>query len=438
MCKREQRYVFTACVLNVLRFFSEILRLCCSVSAPAFAPRVSVVHWRFASLLMLHVMQISIIIVSHRERLSCSKFCMYALCVLLVSSFFIALCSVGMNMLVTLLLFVVVNGLYLTRKRRRLQELEEELGPGRGRVQRAPEEHVEPVDVFGIWAQRPPRARDRSFRGATRLSYTQFLHLLGEVGGAIEQNRHVRMHISEPTGQLRSAKLTTPNRLLLTLKFLTCGTSGEELSAEFGWSEPAVSEDLRHVVYALAETIAYEIQWPGPEAREVLSAVIGPQFGNAFGTTDHTFTPTFRLKGDWSGHRHGPVRSTQLACDSLGYIVWVVAGQIGARHDAFNYQRSNLPDLLRACDSRLLADAGYDGCGAELITPAAARRLALPAEQDLYAELHTSRRSRIEQYIGVLKALFRVVGKRWQRSDREFLSVCIVVACMLYNRVRRL
>lgn len=343
-----------------------------------------------------------------------------------------------MNLLLALLVFVVANGIFIARQRRRVQQLEEQQGPGRDRVPRAPQERFPAVDLFAQWSALPPRACERAFRTNTRLSRDQFLDLLAEVREDILANRHVRMHVAEPSGDVRATKLTVENRLLLGLKFLVCATSGEELAVEFGLSPAAVSEEIRHVIDALAANLSYEIAWPGPERRQQLSVLIGPQFVNAFGTADTTFTPTFRHAGDFSGHRHAPVRSHQLACDALGFVVDVVAGQIGARHDSFNYKRSTLPQLLRACGSSLLADSGYEGCGDELITPAAAERLAVPAEREFYRELHTSRRSRIEQFIGVIKALFRVVACRWPRHDREFLSVCVVVCCELYNRVKRL
>lgn len=233
--------------------------------------------------------------------------------------------------------------------------------------------------------------------------------------------------------------MTTENRLLMALSFLVTAQTETELAVMFGVSRSVVSEDLHHVVFAIAGTIDYDIIFPDDARQEQLSELLGPPFQRAFGTVDGTFTPTFRLRGDFTGHRHMAVRSHQIACDSLGYIVHIVAGQIGARHDAFNYARSELPDLLRACGFGLLADAGFEGTGNTLITPAAIRaRFPDPAQQELIIELHTSRRSRIEQFIGTMKALFRVVANKWQRADRAFLAVCVVACAMLYNRVRRL
>ena len=337
-----------------------------------------------------------------------------------------------MNVLVGALAVIAAGSALLALRRRRLRRLQAELGPGRGNVPRADPRDFPAVDVYGnLVAQ-----GDQSFRDVTRFTQQQFLDLLAEVRGAIEANRQVRPHV-EPTGRYHPAKLTTENRLLLGLKFLVCAESNTSLATQFGESPQAISEEIRHVVYALAGTLHYEIQWPGFDRRQRLSELLGPEFHTAFGTVDGTFTPTFHLRGDYSGHRHMDVRSHQIACDALGYIVHIVAGQLGSRHDAWNFQRSELPELLRACGSQLLADSGYEGTGGTLITPSAADRLR-EEEQELWREIHTSRRSRVEQFIGVLKALFRVVGHRWQRTDRAFLSVCVIASAMLYNRVKRL
>jgi hypothetical protein len=347
-----------------------------------------------------------------------------------------------MNLLLALLTFVVANGIVIAARRRRVQQLEAEIGPGRGNVQRAQPERVRVVDWFGEWSALPQRACDRSFLTNTRFTRKNFMDLLAELRPAIEANRRVRLHVPEPSGEPRATRMSTENRLIMTLKFLAHGTSNDVLATDFSVSASTVSEDLRHIVWAMASSLSYEIVFPDAERRARLSALIGPQFINAFGTFDDTFTPVFEHVGpagsDFSGFRNMPVRSHGLAADALGFLIDVVAGQVGSRHDSFNYKRSTLADVLRACGSRLLADSGFEGCGDELITPAAAERLADPAERDLYKELHTSRRSRIEQFIGVLKALFKVVAHKWERHDRQFLSVCVLVSCMLYNRVRRL
>jgi len=340
------------------------------------------------------------------------------------------------RLLTALLIFIVVNGIYIARQRRHVQQLREAIGVGRGRGPRAPHEHYEAIDVV----DQLTKQRGRSFEKATRFSRQQFFDLVYELLPDIVANREVRPHVPEPSGEIRSTKLTVPNRLLLAMKFLVCGSSGDDLSTQFGVSPSTVSEDIRHVVYAIAAGLAYEIDMPSPEQQQRLSALLGPEFERtfSFGSVDGTFTRSFSQTGDFSGHRHSFVRSHQIATDALGYIVHVVAGQIGARHDAYNYQKSNLRELLRACGATMLADAGYEGCGDELVTPSAANRILDADQRALFLELHTSRRSRVEQYIGVLKALFRVVGNRWQRHDRQFLSVCVFAACALYNRWKRL
>lgn len=263
--------------------------------------------------------------------------------------------------------------------------------------------------------------------------------LVTELRPVVAQNRRVRVNVDEPSGQLRPSKLTMENRILMTIKFLVFGSSLADLSNQFGLDDSAVNEELHHGVYAIAETLSFELTWPSAAQRQMLRDIMGPGFANAFGQVDGTFTPSFRQRGDYSGHRHTNLRAHQIATDSLGYIVHVVAGQIGSRHDAFNFQRSNLPDLLRASGANLLADIGYAGCEElGLVVPATASTMPNRAQRRAYNKRHKRWRSHVEQFIGVLKALFAVVARRWQRADRRFLSVCVLACCCLCNRWRRL
>lgn len=339
-----------------------------------------------------------------------------------------------MTLLAALLGFVAVNGALIALHRRHLRRQREQLGPGRGRVERAPERRFPATSMYASLVHQG----DQSFRAVTRLSGAEFRDVRDELRPLIEANRQVRLHVPEPTGRFHPTKLQLEDRLLLGVKFLVCGSSQQDLATQAGLSPAAVSEELRHVIYAIAGGLAYEVSWPDDERRRLLSTLLGPAFREEFGSVDGTWTPTFRKSGDYSGHRHTSLRSHQIACDSLGYIVHIVAGQIGSRHDAWNYQRSELPELLRACGWKLLADAGYEGCGNTLTTPSSVEQFAEPAEREMYLALHTSRRSRVEEFIGLLKALFKLVGKKWEHHDRQFLSVCVLASANLYNRVKRL
>jgi hypothetical protein len=334
-----------------------------------------------------------------------------------------------------LLLFLLFNQTAIDRRQRRIQELRHELRAGRGRGPRAAERRFPPVDVYSqLVAQGEP-----AFRSITRFSRHDFDDLVTELRPLIMANRHVRMNVDEPTGQIRSAKLTIPNRVLVTLKFLIFGESLAQLSSEFGWSVPAVNEEIHHGVYAIVQALHFEITFPDVAQQHALSAVYGPVLRRAFGVVDGTFTPSFRQPGDYSGHRHSNIRAHQIATDSLGYVIHVVAGQIGSRHDAYNFGRSELPDLLAATGANLLADVGYVGCeNLELLLPATPDVIPNTGQRRAFNREHKRFRSRIEQRIGILKALFQIVARRWQRADRSFLAVCVVACCCLYNRWRRL
>lgn len=336
--------------------------------------------------------------------------------------------------MVALLLFLVNNQIDIQQRMRRVQQLREELGPGRGRVPRAAERRFPAINVYASMVEQG----DPAFRGVTRFTRSQFDDVVTELRPLIRANRHVRAHVPEPTGQLRSAKLSVPDRVLMTIKFLVFGSSLADLSQQFGLSVPAVGEELRHGVYAIVQGLHYELQWPDLARQQLLRQLFGG-FDRAIGVVDGTFTHSFRQPGDFSGHRHANVRAHQIATDALGYVIHVVAGQMGSRHDAYNYQTSDLPALLAATGSNLLADVGYEGCEQMgLILPATSETIANRALRRAFNKRHKSKRSRIEQQIGLLKALFAVVARRWQRTDRQFLAVAIVACCCLYNRWRRL
>lgn len=338
-------------------------------------------------------------------------------------------------LIVAIVLFLLINQRAMDERQREIEELRSQLGPGRGHVPRAPKKRFRAVDVYRNML---PRG-DAHFRDITRFSRGEFDALVEELRPAIVQNRRVRVNVDEPGGQLRPTKLTLQNRVLLTIKFLVFGSQLSDLSNQFGLDDSAVNEELHHGVYAIVETLGYELTWPNAAQRQMLRDIMGPGFANAFGQVDGTFTPSFRRRGDFSGHRHMHLRAHQIATDSLGYIVHVIAGQIGSRHDSFNFQRSQLPELLEASGANLLADIGYAGCEElGLVLPATAFTMPNPAQRRAYNRKHKRWRSRVEQFIGVLKALFATVARRWQRPDRRFLSVCVVACCCLYNRWRRL
>ena len=329
-------------------------------------------------------------------------------------------------LLFALLAAVLINNLLLTRCQRRIHALEAEIGPGRGHVPRAPERHFPAIDVY---SQMLPQG-DRAFLAVTRFTRQQFDEMVTELAPLVQANRHVRPHVPEPGGEIRATKLSLHNRLLLALKFLTCGGTCEDLGQQFALSPAAVSEEIRHVVFALVAGLSYEIAWPPPVQQQQLQQLLGPRFPHAIGTLDGTFTQSFRRLGDYSGHRHLNIRHHQIACDALGFVIHVVAGQVGSRHDAYQFARTDLGARLAADDVDLLVDSGYRGFP-HLLPPATITTIPDRTARIAYNIDHTSRRSR---FIGRIKALFTVASRKWQRAES---FVCIVAACILYNRRKR-
>ena len=314
----------------------------------------------------------------------------------------------------------------------RVQQLR--LGPGRGRAPRLPQRHFPAVNVYRQYANQG----DRAFLATTRFTQAQFDELVEELRPLIEANRNVRPNVPDPGGEPRAAKLDTRNRLLLLLDFIVNGGSTAALGARYGVAPSVVSEEIRHVTLAIVVGLSYEVSWPTAAQQQALQGVLGPRFARAIGTIDGTYTQSFRRAGDFSGHRWLTIRHHQVAADALGYFIHVVAGGVGSRHDAYHFGRSGVGELLTRDNVDLLADSGYVGVHPHLITPATATSIPDDAAREAYNEAHTSRRSRIESFIGRLKILFRLAGRKWERADRKQLSLCFLVACILYNRRKRL
>lgn len=337
-------------------------------------------------------------------------------------------------LVILLLLLVIRQQTVIRRAEQRVRCLRADIGPGRGQVPRAAERRFPAIDVYSQYADQG----NPTFRAMTRFSQLQFDDLVHELSLLIAANRCVRPNVPGPSGEERACKLTVQNRLLMTVKFLVAGGSCADLGSQFGLSPAAVSEELRHVIFAIVAGLNYEIRWPSAEQQQTLRGLLGPRFANAIGTLDGTYTQSFRRAGDYSGHRHMFMRHHQVAADCFGYVIHVVAGGVGSRHDSYHYRRSDVGRRLEADNSDLLVDSGYIGLGAHLIPPATASSHPDADERERFNLEHTSRRSRIEQFIGRIKALFTVAARKWTRADRRFLAVCFVASCILYNRVKRL
>ena len=201
-----------------------------------------------------------------------------------------------------IIVFLLLCGLFflfsssIRQQIERVRQLQQQIGPGRGHVARAPQRRFRPVDVYAQLCEQG----DPSFRIATRFTRSQFDDLVVELRPLIMANRHIRTNVPEPTGHLRSAKQTVENRLLMAIKFLVHGSSVGDLAIQFGVSKSAVSEELRHVIFALVSGLAYEIAWPTLEQQQRLKGLLGPRFANAIGTLDGTYTQTWRRHGDFS------------------------------------------------------------------------------------------------------------------------------------------
>lgn len=314
-----------------------------------------------------------------------------------------------------------------------IAELQQRLGPGRGHADhRAPQRHFRPIDVYSQLAERG----DEGFLFTTRFTQQQFDRLLRELAPIIRRNRRVRSG-AEPTGRERSTKATLRNRLLLALKFLVVGGSCESLGLDFGLDKHVVCDEIMHVVYAIIEGLKYEVTWPDAHTINQLIGTFGANFPDVVAIVDNTYTPTLRKRGHWSGHRKQFISSHQVVADAFGFILHVVAGQPGGRHDHHHFALSGVPALLDEAGVRLLGDDAYQGID-NIQTPATRAEMPNRQERVDFNIDFTNRRSRVEQFFSVLKQWFPVAGRKWTRVDRKFLAVVFVACCLLYNRRKRL
>jgi hypothetical protein len=317
--------------------------------------------------------------------------------------------------------------------RARIAALEAKIGPGRGHGPRSRQRHFPAIDVY---SQVAPRG-DEAFEEWAGLTKLQFDRLVLELAPAVRRNRRVRHGVPEPSGRQRSTKSTLQNRILMTMKWLSVGGSCTSLGLDFGLFEHVVSEDIMHVIYAIVECLQYEVQWPNEEQINELIGTYGPLFPDVIGVIDNTFTGTLRKNGDWSGHRKQFLRSHLVVADAFGFILHVIAGQPGGRHDHHDYQLSSVPALLADAGVRLLGDDAFQGL--ESVIPPATRASMPDRDERIEFNIdHTSKRSRIEQFFSVLKQWFPMCGRKWTRVDRKFLAVVFVACCLLYNRRKRL
>jgi hypothetical protein len=170
---------------------------------------------------------------------------------------------------------------------------------------------------------------------------------------------------------------------------------------------------------------------------DLLLGTFGPSFPDVIGIVDCTYTPSFRKNGDFSGHRWQYMRSHQVIADAFGFILHVVAGQPGGRHDHHHFEMSGVRELLEESGVRLLGDDAYRGL--DCIEPPADRSTMPDDDERVNFNIdHTNRRSRIEQFFSVLKQWFSGSGRKWTRVDRQFLAIVFVACCILYNRRKRL
>lgn len=187
--------------------------------------------------------------------------------------------------LVLLLLVIVLLGDRIRQRRESIARMRDEAVDGRGRGPRAAQRRFPPIDVYSSML---PKG---DFRGVTRFSRQQFDEIVQELIPYIIQNRHVRSGVEETSGELRPTKLSQPNRVLMTIKFLVFGSTLEDLAQQFGYSVPAVREDIHHVATCIVEALHYEISWPDGAQRQALRDIMGPGFAQAFGQSTARLPP---------------------------------------------------------------------------------------------------------------------------------------------------
>jgi len=200
----------------------------------------------------------------------------------------------------------------------------------------------------------------------------------------------------------RWRRLSPAQHALLVLAHLRCGDTLAQLAVSFDVGTTTV---YRHVAEAIDVLKAQ-----APDLRQALQAPWRHQ------TTilDGTLIPTQRVNARpdaraWYSGKHKRYGvNIQAVTSGDGSLLWVSGGLPGSTHDLTAARHHEIIATAAGLDVELLADKGYQGADATIVTPVKGRDL--PDALRRYNKRHARRRARGERGFAILKT-WRILHK---------------------------
>jgi DDE superfamily endonuclease/Helix-turn-helix of DDE superfamily endonuclease len=196
-------------------------------------------------------------------------------------------------------------------------------------------------------------------------------------------------------------KLSPGRQALLVLAYLRKGETFADLAAGFGVSTATAWRYVSEAVRLLAGR--------APRLRSALRAAKND--GHAYVVIDGTLIPVDRLAADrpfYSGKHKKHGMNLQVIAGPDGKILWVSGPLPGSAHDLTAARIWGVLRELAAAGLTVLADKGYTGAGAPVITPYRGRNK--PASQKDANRAHARLRAPGERANAQLKT-WRILRK---------------------------
>lgn len=229
-------------------------------------------------------------------------------------------------------------------------------------------------------------------------------------------------------------------QVLITLRFLACGTFHRETGDLCGVSEPTVCKVIHRVCRAICELKAHYINFPDARTQANYK-VLFYEYGNfpgVIGCIDGTHIPIkrpstpdaeeYRNRKNWFSINVQGVCTPQLEFSNI------VARWKGATHDSRIFLNSSLYTQFERRDHNgiLLGDSGYaqkDFLFTPYLHPTT-------AEQLRYNQAHMRTRGLVERMFGVWRSRFQCLRKTLRFKPSRCCTVIIATA-VLHNYLKK-
>ncbi|KAG9282036.1 putative nuclease HARBI1 [Astyanax mexicanus] len=229
-------------------------------------------------------------------------------------------------------------------------------------------------------------------------------------------------------------------QVLMTLRFLACGTFHRETGDLFGVSEPTVCKVIHRVCRAICELRGQYINFPDAtiQVNYKVSFCEYGHFPGVIGCIDGTHVPIkcpstpdaeeYRNRKNWFSINVQGVCTPQLQFSNI------VARWKGATHDSRIFLNSSLYAQFERGEHNgiLLGDSGYAQKNF-LFTP---YLHPTTAEQWRYNQAHMLTRALVERMFGIWKSRFQCLRKTLRFKPRR-CCIVIIATAVLHNYLKQ-